>query len=93
MNKRYYHSSDFIAKYKDASVCLFLVISTAAVYWQLRDCSFINFDDDQYVTKNFLVLKGLTWEGFVSAFSTFHIDIDANQNKKAGHINPTSLLL
>ncbi|MBW2565503.1 MAG: hypothetical protein JRE24_01205 [Deltaproteobacteria bacterium] len=33
-------------------VSLFLIIITLAVFWQVRNHEFINFDDDDYVTQN-----------------------------------------
>ena len=41
-------------------VCLFLVIATLAVYWQVRGHSFVNFDDGMYVTDNYHVRAGLS---------------------------------
>jgi len=43
-------------------VCLVLVIVTLAVYWQVRNHSFVNFDDDLYVTGNYHVRAGLSLE-------------------------------
>jgi len=43
-------------------VCLFLVIATLAVYWQVRNHSFVNFDDGMYVTDNYHVRAGLSPE-------------------------------
>jgi len=43
-------------------VYLFLVISILCVYWQVRNFSFVNFDDGQYVTGNYHVQAGLTLE-------------------------------
>lgn len=43
-------------------VCLLLVIVTLAVYWQVRNHSFVNFDDGSYVTANCHVRAGLSLE-------------------------------
>ena len=51
-------------------ICIFLVISTLAVYWQVKDHEFINYDDNQYITKNVHVQVGLTGENIVWAFTT-----------------------
>jgi tetratricopeptide (TPR) repeat protein len=51
---------------------LILLIVTAAVYWQVHDNDFINYDDDVYVTENANVQGGLTWEGIKWAFTTGH---------------------
>jgi len=53
-------------------ICLFLIVSTLAVYWQVSDHDFISFDDPDYVTENSNVLSGLTKKGFTWAFTTFH---------------------
>lgn len=44
----------------DVWACLFIVISILYVYWQVRNFSFVNFDDRQYVTQNYYVQAGLT---------------------------------
>jgi hypothetical protein len=54
---------------RDVLVCLFLVIATVAVYWQVRNHEFVNFDDDGYVTENSYVQDGLTRESIIWAFT------------------------
>ncbi len=49
-------------------VCLFLVFSSAVVYWQVKDHQFISFDDNLYVTSNSHVLAGLNPENIKWAF-------------------------
>jgi hypothetical protein len=44
-------------------VSLFLIIITLAVLWQVRNHEFINYDDDDFVTKKRYVQAGWTWEG------------------------------
>lgn len=61
INKRTLH--------RDVLVCLFLVIATVAVYWQVRNHGFVNFDDDRYVTENPHVQAGLTRESIIWAFT------------------------
>lgn len=41
---------------------LVLVVFTLAIYNQATHFSFVNFDDDRYVTENPHVLAGLTWD-------------------------------
>ena len=53
------HKTFFNAR-PDLLVCLFLVIATLAVYWQVRGHSFVNFDDGMYVTDNYHVRAGLS---------------------------------
>jgi Flp pilus assembly protein TadD len=42
------------------------------VYASVRHHDFVNFDDDDYVTANPVVLRGLTWHGVAWAFTTEH---------------------
>jgi len=53
----------------DVLICLFLVIATLAVYWQVNYHEFINFDDSSYILQNQHVQKGLTSESISWAFS------------------------
>ena len=40
-----------------------LVLGTIALYWPATSHDFVNYDDEDYVTSNLLVQKGLTFEG------------------------------
>jgi tetratricopeptide (TPR) repeat protein len=51
-------------------VSLLLIVSTFAVYVQVRNHGFVNYDDNVYVTDNRIVQDGVTWEGFVWALTT-----------------------
>ena len=53
----------------DLMVCLFLGLITLAVYWQVRDHEFINYDDPLYVTKNHHIKSGLTLKTIVWSFT------------------------
>ena len=64
-------SKEFIIKHRDILICLFLVIVTLAVYWQVQNYDFVNFDDDVYVTENRHVQEGLTLKGITWAFTEF----------------------
>ncbi len=54
------------------AVCGFLVFAVLVVFFQTSNHDFINFDDDEYVRENEHVYGGLTREGIVWAFTTFH---------------------
>jgi len=41
-------------------LCVFLVLVTLTVYWQVGDHTFINFDDNKYITENPQVQAGLS---------------------------------
>ena len=50
-------------------ICAALVLVTAAVYWQVSGYGFVNYDDPDYAQKNMHVLRGITSEGFLWAFT------------------------
>jgi len=49
-------------------ICLFLILVTIIVYWQVGNHRFLSFDDSLYVTENRHVQKGLTPESIIWAF-------------------------
>jgi protein O-mannosyl-transferase len=51
------------------ALCIFLAVSTFAVYSQIQDHEFINYDDDIYVTNNKHVQAGLTQDSVRWAFT------------------------
>jgi Flp pilus assembly protein TadD len=53
-------------------ICLVLTIAILAVFWQVQDHGFVNFDDGRYICENSDVRKGLTWDGVLWAFTTTH---------------------
>ncbi|MDM8517115.1 tetratricopeptide repeat protein, partial [Desulfobacterales bacterium HSG16] len=52
----------------DLLICLFLVIATLVVYGQVRNYSFVNYDDQLYVTQNSHIQAGLTLDSVSWAF-------------------------
>jgi tetratricopeptide (TPR) repeat protein len=56
----------------DVLVCLFVILTTLAVYWQVTNHAFVNFDDDKYVSENKKVQAGLTLESLSWSFSFSH---------------------
>jgi tetratricopeptide (TPR) repeat protein len=73
MTKANTHSKNFFSKRRDILVCMFLVLSTLSVYWQVHNYDFVNFDDDKYVSDNRHVQVGLTLESITWAFTTNHV--------------------
>ena len=57
------------------AICIFLVVTTFAVYGQVQDHEFLNHDDPDYVTKNLNVKAGLTSESVKWAFTTSHFSM------------------
>jgi hypothetical protein len=53
-------------------IALLLGLVTLLAYAPATHDSFLNLDDDLFVTNNHLVQKGLTWTGVAWAFRTFH---------------------
>jgi Flp pilus assembly protein TadD len=51
-------------------LCLLLIMTTLAVYWQVRHHEFLNYDDDDYVTENRHVQAGWTMESLAWAFTS-----------------------
>ncbi|MGA3208590.1 MAG: tetratricopeptide repeat protein [Syntrophales bacterium] len=56
------------AIHRDLIICFFLVMVTAAVFWQVSSFDFVRYDDDKYVTENHHVKAGLTRGGIAWAF-------------------------
>ena len=65
-------SKEFIIKHRDILVCLFLILATFTVYWQVQNYDFVNFDDSKYTYENRHVQEGLTLESITWAFTTIH---------------------
>jgi tetratricopeptide (TPR) repeat protein len=53
-------------------IALLLVLTTLLVYLPATRSRFVNYDDDDYVTSNPIVKKGLTGAGIQWAFTTWH---------------------
>ena len=51
-------------------VYIVLTVVTLAVFWQVNQYDFVNFDDKLYVTENSHIQSGITLDGFRWAFST-----------------------
>jgi protein O-mannosyl-transferase len=54
--------------------CLVLAIATLAVYGQVAHHSFINYDDQYYVTQNAHIQTGLSWQTFTWALTATEAD-------------------
>jgi len=57
------------------AICIFLMVATFCIYSQVQDHEFINFDDDQYVTKNSIIQAGLTAESIIRVFTNVHFSL------------------
>lgn len=70
MVKRKIQNKSFLDKYRNILVCLFLIISTLFVYWQVSKYDFVAFDDDVHVYENLDLQRGITFENIKWAFTT-----------------------
>ena len=52
---------------------LLLVVLTLAVFWQVQNHDFLNYDDNEYVTENSQVQSGLNRDSIIWAFTTTHV--------------------
>ena len=48
---------------------LILTLLALAVLWPLRNCDFVNYDDDRYIVNNPYLADGLSWKGIRWALS------------------------
>ncbi len=58
------HTAGLNDRWTLTGVCIFLAVVIWLVFGQTLRHEFVNFDDDEYVSENPVVQKGLTWEGF-----------------------------
>jgi len=55
-------------------VYIVLTLVTLAVFWQVNQYDFVNFDDPVYVTLNSNIHSGITLDGLRWAFSTTYAE-------------------
>ncbi len=55
-------------------IYIVLTMATLAVFWQVNQFAFVNFDDDIYVFGNASLQSGMTMDGIRWAFSTTYAD-------------------
>jgi tetratricopeptide (TPR) repeat protein len=67
-------------------ICIALAILTVIVFWQLKDCDFINLDDNVYVYNNVYVQSGLNANSIKQVFSF------SSELVKVGHWHPLTWL-
>ncbi len=53
-------------------ISLLLILAIIIAYGQVKNFDFVGYDDQEYVTENSQVQKGLSVEGIIWAFTTFH---------------------
>ncbi len=68
-------------------ICLALVMITVITFWSLKDCDFINLDDNVYVYNNAYVQSGLNANSIKQVFS-----FSSELVKKSGNWHPLTWL-
>ncbi len=63
------HKDTFLNIRRDVLIYLFLIITTLACYWQVRNHEFVNYDDPMFVSENPHVQAGLSWDGITYVFT------------------------
>jgi protein O-mannosyl-transferase len=53
-------------------ISLLLILAIIIAYGQVKNFDFVGYDDQDYVTENSQVQKGLTVEGIIWVFTSFH---------------------
>jgi len=56
----------------ELSVCFFLGLLVLAIYWQVTNHSFVNWDDPAYVTKNLHIKDGFSRDSILWSFTSLH---------------------
>jgi Flp pilus assembly protein TadD len=65
-------------KRSHALTILVLVLMTWAVFWQVQQFGFVNFDDEIYSSQNPYIFNGVTVEGISWTFSSASCELSAN---------------
>ena len=55
-------------------ISMFLIVATIAVFWQVQNYEFVDFDDNVHIFENRLIQTGLSLEGIIWAFTTTYPD-------------------
>jgi tetratricopeptide (TPR) repeat protein len=53
-------------------ISLLLILAIIIAYGQVKNFDFVGYDDQEYVTENSHVQEGITVDGIIWAFTTFH---------------------
>ncbi len=61
-----------IARQKESWIVLLLSLLVVGLYGQMLGHSFVAFDDQAYVTQNYRIRHGITWDNLVWVWTSFH---------------------
>jgi tetratricopeptide (TPR) repeat protein len=64
--------TDFGSRWQKWVVCLLLGLAVLAVFWPALHCNFLYYDDQDYVTRNVDVQRGLNWQSIKWALTSAH---------------------
>lgn len=62
----------YSAKQRNLFIFIFLALTTFVVFYQVIDYDFTIYDDPEYITDNVYVIRGISLDNFIWAFSSFH---------------------
>lgn len=54
---------------KKVMIILVLIILILGAYWQVQDYEFVIYDDPDYVTENYAIQSGITWQSIADTFT------------------------
>lgn len=54
-------------------VCFCLAAITALIYWPVRMCDFVNFDDPAYIVSNYHITHGISWDALRWCFQAGYV--------------------
>src|SRR5579872_2562513 len=63
----------FSARNSALLVCVVLAVITAAIYWPVFGCDFVNFDDPVYVASNDHITHGISWSALRWCFQAGYV--------------------
>jgi len=63
------------SKKQELIICVVLAMATLAVFWQLHEYNFTNYDDPVYVTGNSFIRSGITPDALKWAFGTKYYNL------------------
>lgn len=75
-------STDLVKKHSEKIIILSTIVLILIIYWPIQNYGFLNYDDNLYVTDNYLIQSGLTCAGITKIFTDTH----------TGHWHPVTML-
>lgn len=57
---------------KKVIIILILITTILCAYWQVQNFEFVSYDDPKYITENYAIQSGITWQSFAATFTDLH---------------------